>query len=124
MQESQETWVQFLGWEDPYWRAWQPIPVFLPGESHGQSSLAGQSPQGHNHKELDMTEETQHAHKLSFQLTNFVAELTFYLTSRKPRYNKNTYVDDPKDMSVLIKTAKLYSEKFSSSSWGDHGKDT
>ena len=28
-----ETWVQFLGWEDPLERAWQPTPVFLPGES-------------------------------------------------------------------------------------------
>ena len=27
-------------------RAWQPTPVFLPGESHGQRSLAGYSPQG------------------------------------------------------------------------------
>jgi len=26
------------------WRARQPTPVFLPGESHGQSSLAGYSP--------------------------------------------------------------------------------
>ena len=30
-----------------------------------------------------------------------------YLTSRKPRYNKSTYVDDSKDMSVLIKPTKL-----------------
>ena len=30
-------------------------PVFLPGESHGQSSLAAYSPQSHN--ELDMTEQ-------------------------------------------------------------------
>ena len=29
-----ETWVPSLGWEDPPWRkVWQPIPVFLPGES-------------------------------------------------------------------------------------------
>ena len=34
-------------------------PVFLSGESHGQRSLAGYSPQGH--KELDMTELTAHA---------------------------------------------------------------
>ena len=34
-------------------RAWQPNPVFLPGESHGQRSLAGYSPWGH--KESDMT---------------------------------------------------------------------
>ena len=32
---------------------WQPIPVFLPGKSHGQRSLAGYSSWGH--KELDMT---------------------------------------------------------------------
>ena len=27
----------------PWRRAWQPTPVFLPGESHGQRSLAGYS---------------------------------------------------------------------------------
>ena len=26
---------------------WQPTPVFLPRESHGQRSLAGYSPRGH-----------------------------------------------------------------------------
>ena len=35
-------------------RKWQPTPVFLPGESHGQRSLAGYSPRGH--KESDVTE--------------------------------------------------------------------
>ena len=39
-------------------RAWQPTPVFLPGESHGQRSLAGCSPRGH--KESDVTEVTEH----------------------------------------------------------------
>ena len=34
-------------------RKWQPTPVFLPGESHGQRSLAGYSPWGH--KESDTT---------------------------------------------------------------------
>ena len=33
-----ETWVQSLGWEIPWRRAWQPIPVFLPGESPGGSA--------------------------------------------------------------------------------------
>ena len=28
----------------PWRRAWQPTPIFLPGESHGQRSLAGYSP--------------------------------------------------------------------------------
>ena len=31
----------------PWRRAWQPTPVFLPGESCGQRSLAGYSPWGH-----------------------------------------------------------------------------
>ena len=40
----------------PWRRAWQPTPVFLPGESHGQRSLAGSSLYGHI--ELDTAEET------------------------------------------------------------------
>ena len=35
-------------------RKWQPTPVFLPGESHGQKSLASYNLWGH--KESDMTE--------------------------------------------------------------------
>ena len=31
----------------PWNRAWQSTPVFLPGESHAQRSLAGYSPRGH-----------------------------------------------------------------------------
>ena len=34
-------WVE----KSPWRRKWQPVPVFLPGESHGQRSLAGYSPQ-------------------------------------------------------------------------------
>ena len=37
----QETWVHSLGQEDPLEKGWQPTPVFLPGEFHGQRSLAG-----------------------------------------------------------------------------------
>ena len=37
------------------WRSeWQPTPVFWPGESHGQRSLEGYSPWGH--EEPDVTE--------------------------------------------------------------------
>ena len=36
-------------------RVWQPTPVFLLGESHGQRSLVGYSPW--SRKELDTTEE-------------------------------------------------------------------
>ena len=57
----QETWVRFLGQEDHWRRKWQPTPVCLPGESHGQRSLVGYSPWGL--KESDMTEQL---HFLSF----------------------------------------------------------
>ena len=42
-------WVRKIPWR----REWPPTPVFLPGESHRQRSLAGYSPWGH--KELDTT---------------------------------------------------------------------
>ena len=55
---KQETQVQSLCLEDPWRRAWQPTPVFLPGEFHGQRSLAGYSSWGH--KGSDTTERLSH----------------------------------------------------------------
>ena len=48
-----DPWVGKIPWR----RKWQPTPVFLPGESHGQRSLVGYSPWGR--KESDMTERFQ-----------------------------------------------------------------
>ena len=47
-----DPWLRKIPWR----RAWQPTPVFLSGESHGQRSLAGYSPRGCT--ELDVTEAT------------------------------------------------------------------
>ena len=47
-----DPWVGKIPWR----RKWQPTPVFLPGESHGQRSLTGYSPEGC--KESDTTEVT------------------------------------------------------------------
>ena len=44
-----DPWVRKIPWR----RKWQPTPVFLPGKSQGQRSLAGYSPWGH--KESDTT---------------------------------------------------------------------
>ena len=49
-----DSWVEKI----PLRRKWQPTPVFLPGESHGQRSWVGYSLWGHI--EWDMTEVTQH----------------------------------------------------------------
>ena len=45
-----DPWIRKIPWR----REWQPTPVFLPGEFHGQRGLAGCSPWGF--KELDTTE--------------------------------------------------------------------
>ena len=50
------SWVGKIPWR----RTWQPTPVFLPGESHGQRSLVGCRPFGL--KESDMTEQLTHTH--------------------------------------------------------------
>ena len=64
MCQSQEPWSKlFLTKQKDFpfgGRAWQPTPVFLPGESHGQRSLVGFSLWGL--KELFTTEATEHAH--------------------------------------------------------------
>ena len=55
----QETQDQTLGWEElrkiPWRRKWQPTPVFLPGEFHGQRRLEDPSPWGH--KESDTSKQ-------------------------------------------------------------------
>ena len=56
MQEARvQPWVRKIPWK----RKWQPAPVFLPRESHGQRSLEGYSPWGH--KESEATERTRTA---------------------------------------------------------------
>ena len=66
MQETYETQVRSLGQEDPVERAWQPTPIFLPGEPRGQRSLVSYSP--YSRKDLDMTEATEHTHTHHKQL--------------------------------------------------------
>ena len=54
----------------PWRRKWQPTPMFLPGKSHGQRSLAGYSPQGHKRVRHNLA--TEHHHQISpyiYQLT-------------------------------------------------------
>ena len=48
-------WMEKIPWK----RRWQPTPVFLPGKSHGQKSLAEYSPWGH--KESDRTDHACYA---------------------------------------------------------------
>ena len=47
VQETQDTWIAWLFRKIPWRRKQQPTPVFLPGKSHGQRSLADFSLWGH-----------------------------------------------------------------------------
>ena len=46
----------------PWRRKWQPTPVFLPGKSHGQRSLAGYSPWGCKRIRHDLVTKQQQQH--------------------------------------------------------------
>ena len=73
----------------PWRRAWQLTPVFLPRKSHRQRSLVGYSPQ--DHKELDTTEATQHAHQKAINDT----------ISQKPRQSegiRQAHITNRKDL--------------------------
>ena len=61
-------------------REWQPTPVFMPGESHGQRSLSGYSPW--SWKELDMTEQLSMFTQRPYGLGKGVATHSSILASR------------------------------------------
>ena len=49
----QEMWVRSLGGNIPWIRDCLPTPLFLPGEFHGQRSLAGYSSWGHKESDIN-----------------------------------------------------------------------
>ena len=53
---------------------WQPTPVFLPGESHGQRSLVGYSPWGH--EESDTNEQETYTEQGRCCSKNFLSALS------------------------------------------------
>ena len=62
-----DPWVRKI----PWWRKWQPTPVFLLGKSHGWRSLVGYSPW--HHKESNMTEQF-HFHFLFNNFLYFIGQ--------------------------------------------------
>ena len=115
-----DPWVGRIPWR----RAWQPISVLFPGESHGQRSLAGYSPQ--NRKELDTSEATEHAHNwniwetaraslfisicltLNFSLPGGLRIKTFYqymvviITQRDNSKRSNRGCKDSNDLALKV----------------------
>ena len=110
---------------NPWRRKWQPTPVFVPGEFHGQRSLAGYSPWGR--KELDTAERLSlHTHNQNFSMLQSeynleykcrLFPLSYYLgLGREARTGRKTYsryliassleTTDMEDVTFL-KTAEL-----------------
>ena len=95
-----DLWVGKIPWR----RAWQPTPVFLPGESCGQKSLAGYRPWAH--KESNVTE------WLSLHFTSSPMEWVwpFWLSQMTPGWVLPTSVPvTPLWISVIsCKTSAIY----------------
>ena len=73
-------WVRKIPWK----RKWQPSPVFLPGESHGQRSLVGCNPWGP--KELDTTEHACH--------NSTTKKKHYYLTCCVPSIVRHSHISE------------------------------
>ena len=73
-----DPWVRKTPWR----RAWQPTPVFLPGESDGQRSLADYSPW--NKKRVEPVA-TKQQHLMDTGLTNLTVSTFFAWVDRKLR---------------------------------------
>ena len=54
---SFDPWVGKIPWR----KAWQPTPVFLPGESHGQRRLVGYHPRCHKESDTQLEQLSRHA---------------------------------------------------------------
>jgi len=61
-----DPWVRKISWR----RTWQPTPISLPGESHGQRSLAGYSPWGC--KEANTTEQLSKSTKEQTEINTII----------------------------------------------------
>ena len=67
MRHGFDPWVGKIPWR----RAWQPTPVFSPGEPQGQRSLAGYSPWGRKEPDLARTHTRTHTHTHTHTHTQF-----------------------------------------------------
>ena len=100
MQETRgfDLWVRKVLWR----RAWHPTPVFWPGESHGQRSLAGYSPWGH--KESDTTGRVTH----TFLLEEFSGENTLrkhvakWFSEFRGHQNPHSLATDTVETKIIV----------------------
>ena len=76
----------------PWRRAWQPTPVFLPGESHGQRNLVGYSPKGHKAALQDWSDLVRtHEGRWNIQVFAFSLSVSRYPFPRLTPFGEPAY---------------------------------
>ena len=81
-------WARKIPWR----RAWQPTPVFLPGESHGQRSLVGYSvEESRTQLKRQCVRARAHTHALLYGFSHFLTHLTLELSSLKVHLKCSLY---------------------------------
>ena len=111
----QETWIDPWVRKVPWRREWSPTPVFLPGEFHGQRSLAGYSPWGC--RKLDTAE------RLTFTFTSWPLILTGICSVILKLLIHNTY-EILLDIGVCDLQSKLLPNIFKGFPCGSAGKES
>ena len=81
-----DLWVGKIPWR----REGQPTPLFLPGKSTGQRSLAGYSPWGHRVRH-DWAHTHSHTHKLLTHVTTWMHIKNIWLKEASLSFPKSTY---------------------------------
>ena len=103
-----DPWVRQILWK----RAWQPIPVFLSGESHGQRSLAGYmvcrvTKSQTQLKGLNMHAKCQIKIKERYQIDN----LNFYINELQKEQQTQPKVNRRKEISIGVERNKTQAIK-------------
>ena len=80
----------------PWSREWQPIPVFLPGKSHGQRSLVGYSPWSHRRM-------TEHTHMKVLVLMRLGEHLPHAISNISWKKSNHFYLRKRKLKLILVK---------------------
>ena len=86
----------------PWRRAQQPTSVFLPGEPHGQRSLAGYSTWGL--KELDITEVTQHTCMCTYTHIHTYIQALISCQAQHQNVDEMHYINHKNDSRHKINT--------------------
>ena len=112
-------------WKVPLEKEVQPSPVFLPGKSHGQRSLAGYSPCGH--KEPPMTERLSTTHNTVVCTLLTIQFYTINNVKKKPWLKLSKIKNAVTSLDISLVSAahensnyvhKSYSLKFWIPRWG------